>query len=347
MSISSYLKGLHFLSGFLKTPSHNLFSIREEFFPTKIEDKSLRVKILHPKDKLGEKLPGVIVLHGMNKMGIEDPRILNLAYIITNMGYTTILPEVTEVTELKIVPETLDSVSITLETIVERSDMFLDERLGFFSVSFCGGMGMISITNPEISKKIKAIATIGSYSNFETTIPHVLENFELDNYGTCIFFYNYISYFEKNSENLKIYFYEAAMDNGLKRIGSSAKAPAILKKLSKKEETLLNGIENEKEFRKSLFEDFQKKSKSLMEYLSPINYVEKIFSSVSLVHGKGDIVIPEKETIELASRLNQFNKPFEMEITKLLSHGDTLPIWKQIPGVPGLASTFGYFFSNI
>ena len=121
----------------------------------------------------------------------------------------------------------------------------------------------------------------------------------------------------------------------------------MLKNLSKKEEILLNGIENEKEFRKNLFEEFQKKSKSLMEYLSPINYVEKIFSSVSLVHGKGDIVIPEKETIELASKLNHFNKPFEMEITKLLSHGDTLPIWKQIPGVPGLASTFGYFFSNI
>ncbi len=347
MNLSGFTKGLHFLSGFITTPNKNLYSIRDDFFETKTKDKTLKVKIINAKNKSDKKLPGVLLLHGMNKMGIEDPRILNLAYIISSLGYTTILPEVQEVTELKIGAETLDAVSLTVETILDRSDLFLDERLGFFSVSFCGGMGMISITNPEISKRIKAIATIGSYSNFETTIPHVLDNFEIDNYGTCIFFYNFIDHFEKNSENLKIYFYEAAMDNGLKRFGNLAKAPEILKNLSKKEVILLKGIENGKEFRKSLFEEFQKKSKSLMEYLSPINYVEKIFSSVSLVHGRGDIVIPENETIELASKLNQFNKPFAMEITKLLSHGDTLPIWKQIPGVPGLASTFGYFFSNI
>lgn len=110
---------------------------------------------------------------------------------------------------------------------------------------------------------------------------------------------------------------------------------------------LYRRIHQEKEFRKKLFEEFRLKSKSLIDYLSPINYLEKIGSVISLVHGMGDIVIPEVESQKLAKELDKLKKPYKLEITRLLSHGDTIPIWKKLSGVPGLASTFGYFFTNI
>ena len=64
----------------------------------------------------------------------------------------------------------------------------------------------------------------------------------------------------------------------------------------------------DKEFRKNLFEEFRLNSKSLIDYLSPINYLEKIISSISLVHGKGDLVIPEIESQELAKELDKLNR---------------------------------------
>lgn len=346
-SIKKYFLGIKFLSGYVVSPNTNLISVREEQFIDSESGRSYRVKILHPKSKINTKLPGVLLLHGMNKQGIDDSRILHLANIITSMGYTTILPEIPEVTELQINESTLDSVYNAICSVVERNDLFLDKRLGFFSVSFCGGIGLITLSKPKLKDKISAIVTIGAYSHFGSTIPFVMDNYEEDNYGTCIFFHNYIDFFDKSAKNLKIYFYEAAMDNGLKRTGESAIAPKVFLTLNEKELELYRRIHEDKEFRKNLFEEFRLNSKSLIDHLSPINYLEKIRSSISLVHGKGDLVIPEIESQELAKELDKLKKPYKLEITRLLSHGDTLPIWKQIPGIPGLASAFGYFFTNI
>ncbi len=346
-SLKRYNLGLKFLSGYVVAPNVELISQTEDRFTDSESGRYYRIKILHPSDQKNKKLPGVLLLHGMNKLGIDDSRMMHLANIITRMGYTTILPEIPEVTELQINENTLDSVYHGISSIVEKKDLFLDNRIGFFSVSFCGGMGLISISKPKLKDKFSAIVTIGAYSDFGSTIPFVMDKYEEDNYGTCIFFHNYIDFFDESAKNLKIYFYEAAMDNGLKRSGEQAIAPKVMSLLNEKELELYRRIHEEKEFRKNLFEEFRLKSKSLIDYLSPINYLEKIGSAISLVHGIGDIVIPEVESQKLAKELDKLKKPYKLEITGLLSHGDTIPIWKKLSGVPSLASTFGYFFTNI
>jgi len=90
-----------------------------------------------------------------------------------------------------------------------------------------------------------------------------------------------------------------------------------------------------------------KNSESLLDLFSPINYMERITSKISLIHGKGDCIIPESGSILLAEKLKSLGKSNNLQIAKLLGHGDSLPLRKQVSELPGVASAFGYFFSNI
>lgn len=347
MILNDISNGIKFLTGFVVHPKDPYFNIQEELIP--LEDKGdskIRIKIITPEPKPKKEFPSVLILHGMNKMGIDDPRMIHLAKCVSSLGYRAILPEIPEVMNLEITTNTLEAIYGTIKSVINY-EKFRDERFGFLSISFSGGMGLIAISRPDIRNKFQAVCTIGAYSDFSKAVPYALGNYNLDNYGTYIFFYNYIDFFQEKGANLKIYFYEAAMDNGLKRMGSSSIGQKIFQILSESEKDFCRQIETKTEFRHELFEKFMKKSKSLIDSLSPINYVDKLTSQICLIHGKGDIVVPESESVRLAEKLKSYQKPYKLQVTKLLAHGDTIPIWKQIPEVPKLASAFGYFFSNI
>ncbi|MBP6740080.1 MAG: hypothetical protein KA146_08810, partial [Leptospiraceae bacterium] len=81
--------------------------------------------------------------------------------------------------------------------------------------------------------------------------------------------------------------------------------------------------------------------------ISPIFYIHKMKSPVCLVHGKNDNVIPENESLTLASRMKEAGLDFYLEITGLLSHGDKVPFWNQLGSLPSLSTAFGYFFEKL
>ncbi|MBE7413481.1 MAG: hypothetical protein L6Q54_06765 [Leptospiraceae bacterium] len=323
---------------------NNKIEIRKEIL--KGQKKEYRVYYYFPQKKNISNLPGILLVHGMSVYGIEDKRLIELAKNLSASGYVVATPEFPEIKQLQIREESVDNICDTIFGFKKERNIFNSERMGFFSISFSGGMGLVSLTREKFRDNINSIFVVGPYTDFRETVPFVLGNPNADDYGYCIFLYNYIHLAIKNSKNLEEVILESALDNGFHRNEKSL-APSLVNKLSKRDREIFVKIQRDPEFRISIGNEFVTKKPEIAKNLSPIFEIHKLKAHISLVHGRNDNVISSEESVKAARILTEHNKPHILELTGLLSHGDKVPVHSQLGDIPGMAKAFGYFFSHI
>lgn len=330
--------------GFLHRP----VSIKNIVLNSKKEPgKTYRSKLYSIQNKDLKTRPTILLAHGMSKKGIDDPRITELALGLASSGYTVVTPEYHEVMHLEISEQTPENILDSFLALEDYSGELNLNKLGFFSVSFSGGMGLIALMDKKLSGKVKSAIVIGGFADFSSTAFYTVENYYRDDYGTFIYFYNYIQKEMNVSNTLVQLFYESALDNGLQREKENSISKNLYNKLENSEKEIYDNICKNEEYRKELVTRINLKLTELMKSTSPLYRIESLNVPLALIHGKDDAVIPESESIKLGEKLISTGKDCFLEITGLLSHGDRVPIWKQLKDVPGLARAFGYFFYRL
>lgn len=316
--------------------------IRKEFI---LSDTGRRSFLFYPQDRDPKSLPGVYIQHGMSAMGIDDQRIVHLAENIASTGHSVILPELPEVKGLKIEEQTITNIQNLMLEIFENKQLFNGEDLGYLSASFSAGMGIIAASRSNTRNKIKSSMLIGGYCNFFEAVPFVFTNYEVDPYAVYVILYNMLHRFEPNiAEELEMVYYEAALDNGLKRTGQNAKADFYLNKSSKLAKEFFDQVHNDRSFRISLAKQvLNTVPEKMPENLSPYYQLESLRGPVSLLHGKSDPVISSEESEKLARLFQKKGILHVHRTSTALTHGDSLPLHSQIFGVPALLQTFGNF----
>lgn len=342
-----FVEGLPFLIRSSGLKSSRIVKVKENYFPSKLfANKQYRIKYFYCDEFVKENRPTIFLTHGMSGYGIDDVRMTETAVNLTVCGYTVVVPEFEEIKALKITPESPQNIKDVFLILLDQKDLNT-ESIGFFSVSFSAGYGLTAFTDALIASKIKSIIAIGGFSEILDTCIFAMKNYENDDYPTNILFYNFIHLLYDNCELLKKAFYEAALDNGFLRRGKDSIAPQIYEKLSKGHKEIFDRVKIDANFRIELGLKIKESYQSEAKSISPIYYIEKIKAPVCLLHGANDNVIPENESIKLAQKMQDYQLDYFLEITKLLSHGDKIPFWKQLGGLPGLSNAFGYFFEKL
>lgn len=304
-----------------------------------------RVFHFYPTGKNPESLPGVYIQHGMSAMGIDDPRILELAENIANSNHSVILPELPEVKGLRIEEKTITNIQDLMLEIHSTKHMFNGDDLGYLSASFSGGMGLIAASKSNTKNKIKTSMAIGAYCNFLDTVPFVFSNYDIDPYAVYVILYNMLHRFEPDlAEELEPVYYESALDNGLKRQGDEALGEKLLKKVSLHAKEFFFQVAADGNFRMEIANRVLKTvPENLPENLSPFYQLETLSGPVALLHGKTDPVISPGESEKLALLFQSKEISYVHRTSTALTHGDSLPLHSQIFGVPALLQTFGSF----
>ena len=345
MSLSEIRKGFSFLLRFTVPNLSSGQTVNTEFLQSKKDQaKRYRTKVY----TCSKSRKAVLLFHGMGVLGIDDPRLIELASNLCISGFTVFTPELEEVKNLKIRIETVENIRdivLSLDSFQEKYPF--EEGLGFFSVSFGAGLGLIALSDGEIQKKFSSMCVVGGFANFEAVVPHVLEHFETENYGNFILLHNFIHMTVTNSEKLESVLWEAAMDNALNRKNGEAVAPKLQSALNSRDKEIFERICKEKSFRKALGEEIRESAGLLLRDLSPIHYIKEISIPVSIIHGRNDYVIPETESMVISKQMSDCGIQNRLEITSLLSHGDKVSYWRHINEIPGLAEAFGYFLIRI
>jgi len=290
-----------------------------------------------------KKSPAILLLNGMNIRGIDDPRIIDIAKAFCAAGFDVITGEIDDIKKLKIEISTIEKIAELISLVQDSQD---GDDISFLSVSFSGGLGLVAMEQMD-NCRIGNVMLLGTYADFASTIPYVVRNYDRDNYGASVFFYNYINRVFPDS-SLPEVFYAQAVDNSLKRYESNSVKAGMVSALGSKDREIFDKLDNSGDYRREIVREILDVSENdEIRQLSPVYQMKYSSTRFALVHGNDDPVISPSESIALSERMNFLGIDNRLEITGMFSHGDKKSIIKELPEIPGMIKIFSYFMEKI
>src|SRR5690349_9245716 len=117
----------------------------------------LRYRLYAPQDV---KSPGgVVLLHGVHHLGIEDPRMWNLARALAGAGVLVMTPELQDLADYRVTARTIDVIGDSATVLRTR----MSRKVGVVGLSFAGGLALLAADRQEYSHSIGFVVAIGAH----------------------------------------------------------------------------------------------------------------------------------------------------------------------------------------
>jgi pimeloyl-ACP methyl ester carboxylesterase len=259
----------------------------------------LRYRIYTPQDV--QSAGGVVLLHGVHHLGIDDPRLWNLAHALASAGVLVMTPELKDLADYRVTARTIDVIgdsAVALSTRTRR-------RVGVLGLSFAGGLALLAANRKEFAESIGFVVAIGAHDDmgrvarcFAANIiakPDGIEKpFQAHEYGALVLAYSHLEDFFSASdmpiarESLRQWLWEEP---------EAMRTAAGLSPEGKHELDLL--LHHRDQLREALLREITLHQEE-MDAVSPHGHLAQLHTAVFLLHGAGDTVIPASETLWLA-----------------------------------------------
>ncbi|HNR89373.1 MAG TPA: alpha/beta hydrolase [Spirochaetota bacterium] len=312
-----------------------------------VRGKPVEALVFDPRNRLrpGKVRKTIMAIHGMSLHGHRDERMLTVCRALAGCGYIVVNPAFGDIKRLKITPRTIDRIADVIAAVSADPALCPSGTLSLFSPSFSAGMCLRAAAYPEIAERIRSICTIGTFGDVDSTIRHLLERQDNDEYGRFIILKNFLHYSIGRRRSLERALEIALHDNGLKR--AQPELPLALERLAPAEQELFNKLKNEPHYRLYHWRRVTDRAtvRQAISRLS-LDSAGNLRAKVSLIHGEGDTVIPPTESVRLHERFKRMNVPSKLVLTPLISHGDSRLRLGLLPAVFRLMSGFSYFFKH-
>ncbi len=114
--------------------------------------------------------PGIVVVHGMHELGINEPRLVSFARSLAASGFFVMTPEVRGLAEYRVEAESAVVIGTAAQFFARQLEV---PSVGVLGISFSGGLALVAATDPQYSNSIAWIATVGAHYD----LAHVLHFF--------------------------------------------------------------------------------------------------------------------------------------------------------------------------
>jgi pimeloyl-ACP methyl ester carboxylesterase len=147
--------------------------------------------------------PGMVVLHGIHRLGIDEPRLMSFSRAAAGGGFAVLTPEIDALADYHV-----DAASIST---IGESPAWLQQRLGtgpvtVIGVSFAGSLSLLAACDPHYAPHIRALLLMGAYddlarvSRFLATSQAELPDgrrvpYTAHDYGASVFVYSNLEKF--------------------------------------------------------------------------------------------------------------------------------------------------------
>jgi dienelactone hydrolase len=281
--------------------------------PVTVEDRSIaaeggpiRARLYRPEGVGGA--PGLVLVHGVHRQGIDERRLGELARVLASAGVTVLTPEVQALTEYHVDPRsaaTIGRAATALAAEVGR------QRVGVMGISFGGGLSLVAAADPALGARIAFVVTVGAHHDLRRVArwyggepifgpggesPGV----EPHPYGAGALIYATLDDFFAPAD-----LPAARAILGLVLAGERDEARARLGELSER-----GRAEMERIFRRREDEALRARYLGVMDRredellaASPAGRLSAFAKPVFLLHGEGDPIVPSTEALWLAAEL--------------------------------------------
>jgi pimeloyl-ACP methyl ester carboxylesterase len=279
--------------------------------PFKEEDGSaqtprglLRYRLYIPQDV--QSPGGVVLLHGVHHLGIEDQRLWNLARALASAGVEVMTPELQDLADYRVTARSIDVIGDSAVVLSTR----MNRPVGVMGLSFAGGLSLLTAAKPEFAEKISFVVAVGAHDDMGRVARFFAANtitkpdgteapFHAHEYGVLVLAYSHLEDFFSPAD---VPIAREAMRQKLWELPDAMKTAAGL---SPAGQTELDQLFNHREvLEQSLLQEI-KLHKDEMDAVSPHGHLAQLRTAVFLLHGSGDTIIPSSETLWLAQDVPQ------------------------------------------
>lgn len=299
---------LRAMSMLLLFTDHNSHSLGTRFarHPVTLEDGSartadgtLRYRLYIPGDVSNP--GGVVLVPGVHHLGIEDPRLQNLARALAGTGILVMTPALQDLADYRISPRSIHEIGIFAVILSTR----MKRAVGIMGLSFAGGLALLAARQEDVAKHIGYILAIGAHDDMArvarffatdtTTLPDGTEiHLKAHEYGALILVYSHLEDFFSATD------IPVARQALREWLWEQPDAMKIASKMSPAGQEKFNILLHHRDLlRPALLQEIDRRQEE-MNAVSPHGHLSELRTPVYLLHGAGDSVIPASETLWLA-----------------------------------------------
>jgi pimeloyl-ACP methyl ester carboxylesterase len=279
--------------------------------------------------------PGLVVLHGVHHLGIEEPRLVGFAAAMASCGLRVLTPELPGIKDYHVDPG-------SVQVIGESTRWFTGKTgspVGVLGLSFSGGLALVAAENPVYRPDFKFVFAVGSQDEMAHVANYYLTGQEVrpdgtmerllpHEYGPLVLEYEHMEDFVPTED-------EAAIRPVLREHlyeDKSAEEAAKTKLNERQRAEAAELMDSNSAVTKAKLAASDAKHALEMEELSPHGRLPMMTTPVYLLHGQADNIIPAAETLWMASELPRTTLQ-EALVSPVLSHvnldGPTPGVWEQ------------------
>jgi hypothetical protein len=268
--------------------------------------------------------PGLLVLHGVHHLGMDEPRLVSFASAMASCGLRVLTPQLPGIADYHV-----DKSSV--QVIGESAQWFASQTalpVGVLGLSFSGGLALVAAGNPLYRPDFKFVFAVGSQDAMDHVATYYLTGREVrpdgtterltpHEYGALVLEYEHLEDFVPAGDEaavrpvLREHLYE---NKDAERL-----AEAKLSARQKAETAAL--MDSNSVTTRAQLAAANAKHLLEMEGLSPHGMLRTMRTPVYLLHGQADNIIPAAETLWMASELPEDSLK-EVLVSPVLSHLD-------------------------
>jgi pimeloyl-ACP methyl ester carboxylesterase len=249
---------------------------------------------------------GIVLLHGVHHLGIEDPRMWNLARALAGAGVLVMTPELQDLADYRVTVRTIDIIGDSAVVLSRR----MDRTVGVIGLSFAGGLALLAANRSEFREKIGYVVAIGAHDDMGRVARFFAANviakpdgieapFQAHEYGVLVLAYSHLEDFFSPRD---VPIAREALRQWLWEQPDALKAAAALSPEGQRKLDLL--LHHREQMREPLLAEITLHEDE-MAAVSPHGHLAQLRTSVFLLHGAGDTIIPSSETLWLAKDVPQ------------------------------------------
>lgn len=285
--------------------SYGKHPVHEELTPIALEEGSLRARLYTPEGVSAP--PGVVVVHGVHRLGIDEPRLMRFARAIAATGVTVLTPEVREIADYRVDPRSIDTIGAAAKALSGRLGR---GRVGVMGMSFAGGLALLAAADARFAADIGFVVAVGAHHDLARVLRFFITNqvelpdgtrapLKAHEYGALVLIYGHMEDFVPRAdapiarEAVRLWLWE-----------QHAAARERAKTLSPEGRAVIDALFDGKieavapAFAAELARDTGETAR-----VSPRGHLGALKVPVFLLHGAGDTVIPAAETLWIASEV--------------------------------------------
>ncbi len=303
--------------------------------------KSIPARIYLPRG-IGS-APGIVVVHGMHQLGINEPRLVGFARALAASGFFVMTPLVPGIADYRVQAESADLIGTAARDFAQQLSV---PKVGIFAISFSGGLALLAASDPKYSPSIAWVAPVGGYYD----LAHVLRFFAT---GEAVRPDGTIEHLSPHEYGPLIVVYDEPGDffsphdapvahDALKLLlsGNGKASEALTQTMTPAGQQIMQDIyhKHREVLTPAILAEIDKRREELAA-ASPAGHLRSLHVPVLLLHGSDDTVIPPTELLWI---LRDVPKEYLASaiISPAISHvevGSTASLWDKLALVHWMA----------